>query len=145
MAIPTRLPVLLHNLKSAAAGAASPASNRQAVTTRRTVPEIAKLALIRPTGVIASRTSRRNRRAVNEDGAEVVDVREGRAGGEEIAQRLEKSGGVVVGKQRGRIQRKFARACHGLAIESRTGGILRRAFAAIRAVGIARERRDTAR
>jgi hypothetical protein len=38
------------------------------------------------------RISRRLRRAVNDDGAEVVDVRESRAGAEETARALEKAG-----------------------------------------------------
>src|SRR5712692_8965251 len=49
-------------------------------------------------------------RPVNEDGAEVVDVGPGRSRAQEVAQPLEKSGRVVVGKKGGRIEAKGAGA-----------------------------------
>ena len=50
------------------------------------------VVLICGSRIMELRISRRLRRAVNDDGAEVVDVRESRAGAEETARALEKAG-----------------------------------------------------
>src|SRR5690348_2639806 len=104
--MPTRLVVLLHRRKSATAGAAcsvapAPASATSVVMRRAARQQVAMVGrLIMP----AARNLRDGSRSVNEDRAEVIDVGAGRAGRQEIAERREKAGGIVVGKKRGRIE-----------------------------------------
>ena len=71
----------------------------------------------------AGRISLRRSRAVNEDGAEVVDVGEGRPGGEKIAEPREKRGGVVLGEKGGRIEAGRAGGAlkGGLHLKARNG------------------------
>src|ERR1044072_8466443 len=140
--MPTRLPVLLHRRKSAAAGVVIPIPQANAQTPSMVRRAAAGAVLICGSRVMELRISRRLRRAVNDDGAEVVDVREGRAGAEKTARVLEKGGGIVVGKNRGRFEAEFRRPRGGCPTDQRAGGILRGAGPAIRAVGIGRQRRD---
>src|SRR5947209_11998320 len=125
--MPTRLPVLLHRRKSAAAGAANSRTNALASESipawRHVAPGLLRLAARWATRIICLGISRRFHRTVNEDGTQVIDVREGGAGAEEIAQRFEKSGGVVVGKKRGRIEAKIARPRGGGPIHIGAGGV----------------------
>jgi hypothetical protein len=53
-----------------------------------------------PTGGISREASG----GVNEDGPEVINIREGRSGHQKVAERGEKIGGIVVGQKRGRIE-----------------------------------------
>src|SRR6476469_5850171 len=144
--MPTRLPVLVHRRKSAAAGAANSKANAPA---SQSIPARRRLTRgpIRRFGrwairIIALGISRRFHRAVNEDGTEVIDVGEGGARAEKIVQAREKPGGVVVGKKRGRIEAEFARPRDRDAVHVGAGWVLGRAGAAVGAVGIAGKRRD---
>src|SRR3954454_3942566 len=137
--MPTRPPVLLQRRKSAAAGVANAlAKSAQDASSagQRSARDPMNCTLIPPTRIIRLAISRRFHPTVNEDGPEVIDVREGGARTQEIAQALEKSCGVVVGKKRGRIEAEFLRPRGGFAVHIRSGGILRRAFAAVGAVGV---------
>src|SRR5436309_11154413 len=102
--MPTRLPVLLHKRKSAAAGVANSRANAPASESipapRGTVRGQIRAASNWAIRIIPLPTSRGFHRAVNEDGTEVIDVGESGPGAEEIAQAVEKSSGVVVGKKR---------------------------------------------
>src|SRR6188508_886264 len=145
--MPTRPPVLLHKLKSAAAGLAKLIRNSAqsaSAAGQRNAPDTIRSTLI-PTRIIRLAISRRFHLTVNEDGAEVIDVREGRAWGQEIAQALEEARGVVVGKKRGRIEAEFPCPWCGLAVHNGAGRIRCRAFAAVGAIGIGGERRDALR
>src|SRR3954471_9884845 len=145
--MPTRLPVLLQSRKSAAAGVAKAlASSAQAAssTGQHDAPEAISF-VIPPSRIIPLAISRRLHLAVNEDGAEVIDVRESGTWTQEIAQTFEKTRGVVVGKKRGRIEAKFLRSCGGLAVHVCPGGILRRTFATIGTIGIRGQRSDAVR
>src|SRR2546423_1428276 len=144
--MPTRLPVLLHSRKSAAAGAANSRTNAPASESipapRGGVRGQIRLASRRTIRIIALRTSRGFHLAVNEDGAEVIDVGEGGARAEEIAQALEKSSGIVVGKKGGRIEAEFTCPRGRRAIDVSAGGIVGRTRAAIGAVRVSGQRRD---
>src|ERR1044072_9650405 len=108
--MPTRLPVLLQRRKSAAAGVAKaqPRSAQAASTIGRgNAPDIGTPTLIPPTRIIRLAISRRFRPTVNEDGAEVIDVRECGTRAQQGAPALEEARGVVVGKKRGRIEAGF--------------------------------------
>src|SRR5437764_13805719 len=144
--MPTRLPVLLHRRKSADAGAANSRTSAQASeiipAPRRVARGLTRAAANWAIRIITLRISRWFQPAVNEDGAEVIDVGEGGARAEEMAQAFEKAGGVVVGKKRGRIEAELLGARHGVALHIGAGGIVGRARPTIRAVGIARQCRD---
>ena len=143
--MPTRPPVLLQRLKSAAAGltkARRSSAHAASSIARRRPPDTIRSTLIPPTHIIRLAISRRFRLAVNEDGAEVIDVREGGTRAKQIAQALEEARGVVVGKKRGRIEAELLGPRHGIALHIGAGGIVGRARPAIRAVSIARECRD---
>src|SRR4051812_18337617 len=146
--MPTRPPVLLQRLKSAAAGLTK--ARRSSAQTaknagRRNAPDTIRSTLIPPTHIIRLAISRRFRLAVNEDGAEVIDVREGGTRAKQIAQALEEARGVVVGKKRGRIEAKFPRPQGGLAVDSCAGRIVGRTLAAVSAVCIPSKRRNAVR
>src|SRR3954471_5880356 len=146
--MPTRPPVLLQRLKSAAAGltkARRSSAHAASSIARRRAPDTIRSTLIPPTHIIRLAISRRFRLAVNEDGAEVIDVREGGTRAKQIAQALEEARGVVVGKKRGRIEAKFAGVGGGLTIRSGARRIVGRAFAAVGAIGVGGERRNALR
>src|ERR1043165_5304768 len=143
--MPTRPPVLLHRLKSAAAGlmkAISRSAHRASTVAPGSRPDTIRSTLFPPTRIIRSAISRRFLMTVNENGAEVVDVRERGTRAQQIAQALEETRGVVVGKKRGRIEAELPCPRGGFAVDRRAGRILRRAFAAVGAVGVAGKRRD---
>src|SRR5690348_9993898 len=137
--MPTRLPVLLHRRKSAAAGVANAiGSSAQATSAaRRHAPDTRSPILIPPTRIIRLAISRRFHLAVNEDGAEVIDVGEGWAWDQEIAQALEEARGVVVGKKHGRIEAELLRPRGSFSVHTGSGRILRGTCATIRSVSIA--------
>src|ERR1044072_9181469 len=116
--MPTRLPVLLHRRKSAAAGVI-PIPHANAHAANKVRLQATGRVLIWAGGVMELRISRRLRRAVNDDGAEVVDVRESRAGAQQTARTLEKAGGIVVGKKRGRIEAEFRRSRGSRTVDQR--------------------------
>src|ERR1051325_562961 len=146
--MPTRLPVLLHRLKSAAAGLAKArrsSAQKASVRGQRNAPDTIRSTLFPPTRIIRLAISRRFHVTVNEDGAEVIDVRESGTRTQQVAQAIEEPRGVVVGKKRGRIEAEFPcpRGC--FSVNGGAGRVLCRPLAAISAVGVAGERRDRAR
>src|ERR1051325_1013947 len=146
--MPTRLPVLLHRLKSAAAGwakAIRTSGQRASATGQRNAPATLPSTLIALTRIIRSTISRRFHVTVNEDGAEVIDVGEGGARTQQVAQALEEARGVVVGKKRGRIEAKFLGPGDRLAVDDRPGRVIGRAAPAVRTVGVGGKGRDAAR
>src|ERR1700751_551036 len=154
--MPTRLPVLLHRRKSAAAG---PAVAPRTTATSDNPPSAARVPhRFRP--VLAGapsifvdsakywsavRISLRRSGAVNEDGAEVVDVGEGRPGSEKVAEAREERGGIVFGEKGGRIEAKRATAGAAGAVDEGPGRVIRAPGATIGANGIAGQRRDASR
>src|SRR6476660_6385595 len=144
--MPTLPPVLLQSRKSAAAGVAKAlAKSAQATssTGQRSAPDPMNRTLIPPTRIIRLAISRRFHLTVNEDRPEVIDVGEGGARTQEVAQTFEKACGVVVGKKRGRIEAKFPCPRGGLAVHIGSGRILRRTSATIGTISIAGQRRDS--
>src|ERR1043166_4746509 len=89
----------------------------------------------------AGRISPRCSGPVNEDGAEVVDVGEGRPGGEQIAEPREERGGIVLGKKGGRIEAERAGPRGGGPVDKSPGRVVGAPGAAVGAVGGARQRR----
>src|ERR1043166_3607801 len=84
-------------------------------------------------------------RAVNDNGAKIVDVGARGARLNEIADPGEKFGGGVVRKQRGGTEAARRGWSQGGFVDSGAGGVGRRAAAAVGAVGVAGERRDPRR
>src|SRR5215213_9941862 len=147
--MPTRLPVLLQRRKSALAGAADDSTTNAQTSGSiqcrgRKAPLLTKLAPIRAIRIMPLRISRWFHAAVNEDGAEVIDVREGGTRAQETAHTFEEAGGIVVGKKRGRIEAKFLRARKRPSVDIGAGGVGGRAGAAIGPIGVGGERRDAA-
>src|SRR5688572_9249270 len=144
MAMPTRLPVLLHRRKSAAAGWAKATTPIDAiaaginarVTRHRRGDNRSKSTLMRPGLAMEGGISREGSRTVNEDGPEVINIGEGWSGHQKVPERGEEFGGIVVGQKRGRIEAKGARARRSCAIGEGTGRIGRRAGSSIGSVGI---------
>src|SRR5262245_37229202 len=128
--MPIRLPVLLQRRKSADAGVAKaqPRSAHAAKARRGHAPDPGTPTLIPPARIIRLAISRRFRLTVNEDGAEVIDVRERGTWTQQAAQALEEACGIVVGKKRGRIEADFPCPQGGFAVHDGAGGVLRRAF-----------------
>src|ERR1044072_4283075 len=146
--MPTRLPVLLQSRKSAAAGVVkATARNAQAARSigRRNAPDQTHPTLFPTARIIRLAISRRFHLAVNEDGAEVIDVRECGTRPEQAAQALEEARGVVVGKKRGRSEAESGGLRGGLAVREGTRLVVRRAFSTVGAVGIGGERGDAVR
>src|SRR6185437_4035605 len=83
-----------------------------------------------------ARLSRDGSSPVNDDGAEVVHIGEGRAGNQQVAQRAEKARGIVVGEKRGRIEAARFGAGDRVAVDDGTGGVGGAAGAAVGAVGV---------
>src|ERR1051325_11422045 len=134
MATPTRLPVLLQRRKSASAGCAEQASNA--------VPAAKRTMRLRESGrdeaiIDSARISADCLQAVNDNGAKVVHVGEGGAGFDEVPERREECGRVVVGKKGGRIDAKGPGSADRLAVEHGARRIGRAARAAVGAVGVA--------
>jgi len=84
-------------------------------------------------------------RQVNHDGTKVVDVREGRARDQEVAEPGEEPGRIVVGEKVGGIEAERAGAGERRLVHQGAGGIVRPPRAAVGAVGIAGKRRDAGR
>src|SRR5690242_4809657 len=145
MAMPTRLAVLLQTRKSALAGAAANA----VPTPAQAASAQARRAAHRHPPVVVARlmpggcNGRNGSRFVDENGAEIVDVGGSRPRRQEIAETAEKAGRIVVGKKGGRIEAAASRPRERGFVDQGAGGIVRAADAAIRAVGIARERRNS--
>src|SRR5690348_11402751 len=122
MAIPTRLEVLLHNRKSAAAGPVDEIVSGSAVNApRRRVPVnlfVATARFISKAGSISIGGP------VNDDGAEVRDVGERRAGYEQVADRLEKPRRIVVGEKRGGIEAEPFGPFQGGVVDKGPGGVV---------------------
>src|SRR5690349_21717442 len=83
--------------------------------------------------------SRNGSASVNEDGAEIVHVRESRARHQQVAETSEEFRRIVVGKVCGRIEAKRAGPLGGVAVGKCTGRIGRGTGAAIGAVGVSGE------
>src|SRR5262245_23511871 len=79
---------------------------------------------------------------VNDDRSEVVHVGEGWPGDDQIADPLEKAGGIVVGEKLGRIEAKRPGALQGGGVDGRTGRVGGGAAAPVGAVRVGGERRD---
>ena len=102
MAMPTRLDVLLHSRKSAAAGPVDEMVSGRAANTLATSAPRNLCAMINR--LIPAADSCSIGGPVNEDGAEVGDVGERRAGYEQVADGVEKPRGIVVSEKRGGIE-----------------------------------------
>src|SRR5689334_7817982 len=97
MAMPTRLDVLLHSRKSAAAGPVDAmVSGRAANALATSAPRTLCLTRLIPAADSCSIGG-----PVNDDGAEVGDVGERRTGYEQVANGVEKPRGIVVGEKGG--------------------------------------------
>src|SRR4051794_13875814 len=84
-------------------------------------------------------------RAVNDNGAKIIDVGAGGACLDEIADPGKKTCGVVVRKKMGRIEAKRTGPSQRGFVDSGAGRVVGRARAAIGAVGVAGERRNARR
>ena len=146
--MPTRLPVLLHRRKSAAAGAAKPAQRAGSTTApaaqRASGPTQDRVLIwryphhrLRISRRFHGLSTRMARKSLT-----LVKVGPGR---EQVAQALEKACGIVVGKKRGRIEAEFPRPRGGVAVHEGARRVLGRARAAVGAVGVGGERRDAVR
>src|SRR5262249_8440996 len=80
--------------------------------------------------------------SVNEDRAEIVDIGVSRSGLKQVAQAFEKTGRIVFGKKRGRIQAKIKRPGQRGVVDKSTGRIIRATAAPVSAVGVARDGSD---
>src|SRR5215472_8842233 len=138
MAMPTRLDVLLHRRKSAAAG---PVDKRVSGRAANTLANSATLNLFATMPrLIPSVDSFSIGGPVNDDGAEVGDVGERRTGYEQVADRLEKPRRIVVGEKRGGIEAKVFGPRQGRVVEKGTGRVVRPAPAAVGSIGVGGKR-----
>src|SRR5690242_2941194 len=114
MAMPTRLGVLLHRRKSAAAGPVEEMmSGSAAIELASSAPPNLFATMGR---LIEDAGSFSIGGAVNDEGAEVRDVGERRPGYEQVADGVEKPRRIVVGEKRGGIEAE--------PLGSRQGGIV---------------------
>src|ERR1700761_6392510 len=142
--MPTRLEVLLHNRKSAAAGRAEATSVAAASAQSTSAPATLWGKLTRRiSGSIPplKPDSGSKPGSVNDNGAEVGDVGERRAGREQVADAVEKPRGIVVGKKRGRIEAVRLGPCQGRIVDKGASRVVRPAATAVGAVGVGRKRR----
>src|SRR6516164_4276739 len=128
MAIPTRLDVLLHNRKSAAAGTAdamSPASAKSAseMILNRVVMRAPRFCL--------------DSGSIDEDGTKIVDVGIGWPRPKQVAQPREKPPGIVVRKKEGGIEAERPSALSAVGGHERPRRVVRFPRPAIGAIGIA--------
>src|ERR1700733_4311678 len=128
MAIPTRLAVLLQRRKSAAAGLADPA--RAKIVTIVSTSTLAAVLEKFPC-LIATSESASTGWPVNDNGAEVGDVGKRRTGREQIADAVEKPGGIVVGEKIGGIEAGGLGALQSGVVDKRPGRVVGAATAAI--------------
>src|SRR5438093_902079 len=143
MAMPTWLGVLLHSLKSAAAGDA--ASSMPAVSAPAAIRGAARRNVAMVESAIMLGDFRNMSWRVNDDGAKIIDVGGGGSRAEQIAEARKKLGGIVVGEKGGRIEAVCPGARHRGFVDQRAGRIIRAAGAAVGAVGVAGERRNSPR
>src|SRR5262245_1350685 len=137
--MPTRLPVLLHRRKSAAAALTSAVSTVPAMSACRTT-----IGGCQPNGAcdLAWRISLIVSRPVNEYGTEIIDIRESWPRRHQAPQAGKKSGRIVVGEKRGRIEAESGRPGGVGRFHVGPGGVPRTAAAPVGTVGIGRKRRD---
>src|SRR3984885_10313944 len=140
MAMPMRPAVLLQSRKSAAAG-------RVDETRTSTTSVLNSAAPAASLGRIACLISRSNspsrHRSVNDDGAEISDVRKRRTRHEEIADAVEKPRGIVVGEKGGGIEAGGSGPYYGGFVDKGAGRVIRAAAAAVGSVGIGGHGRDS--
>src|ERR1700676_3720741 len=137
--MPTRLAVLLQSRKSAAAG---PAETNSANATTAPKTSAPAAVLVKIPRLISGADSASNRWSVNDNGAEVGDVGERRAGREQIADAVEKPRGIVVGEKRGGNEAgRFGPRQAGI-VDKGAGRVVRLAPAAVGSVGVGGKRRD---
>src|SRR4029077_11492452 len=141
MAMPTRLDVLLHRRKSAAAGPADEmVSGSAAIALANSAPRNLFATMTR---LISNAESFSIGGRVNDDGAKVGDVGERRAGYEQIADGVEKPRGIVVGEKRGGIEAKPFGPYQGRIVDKGPGRVVRQAPAAVGSIGIGGEGGNT--
>src|SRR5215813_9851239 len=136
--MPTRLEVLLHRRKSAAAGCVSAASRMPVRSEHRAVMVI-RAVQNRVPFLPSRRLSLNPLRSVNENSTEIIDVREGRARHQKVTQGTEKGGRIVVGEKGGRIEAKGPGAFGRRGVDKSPCRIVRAAAAAVGSIGIAGE------
>src|SRR6516165_7275803 len=136
MAMPTRLDVLLHSRKSAAAGAVDEMMSGSAATALAKSPPRTRFATI--TRLISSADSFSIGAPVNDDGAKVGHVGERRARYEQVADDVEKPRGIVVGEKRGGIEAEPFGPNQGRIVDKGPGWVIRPAPTAIGSICIGR-------
>src|SRR6516162_9097352 len=133
MAMPTRLDVLLHKRKSAAAGPVDTVSGSAANALAKSAPRNQFATITR---LIPSADSFSIGGSVNDDGAEVGDVGERRAGYEQVADGVEKPRGIVVGEKRGGNEAEPFSPFKGRIVDKGPGRVVWPAPAAIGSIGV---------
>src|SRR6516225_6258973 len=136
MAMPTRLDVLLHKRKSAAAGPVDTVSGSAANALAKSAPRNQFATITR---LIPSADSFSIDGPVNDDGAEVGDVGERRAGYEQVADSVEKPRGIVVGEKRGGNEAEPFGPCQGRIVDKSASRVVGSALAAVGSIGISRQ------
>src|SRR3954471_9481392 len=151
--MPTRLPVLLHKWKSAWAVPGS-SRNAAAASTARTDGGKGKRKRLTCLRTVFWRVSGfgclgagigKPLGSVNDNGAKIIDVGARGACLDEIADPGKKTCGVVVRKKMGRIEAKRTGPFQRGFVDSGPGRVVGRARAAIGAIGVAGQRRNTRR
>src|ERR1700720_2537748 len=136
MAMPTRLDVLLHRRKSAAAGPVDEmVSGSAAIALANSAPRDLFTTMTR---LIPNAESVSIGGRVNDDGAKVGDVGERRAGYEQIADGVEKPRGIVVGEKRGGIEAEPFGPYQRRIVDKGPGRVVRQASAGGGSIGIGR-------
>src|SRR5215469_9289129 len=135
MAMPTRLDVLLHKRKSAAAGPVDMVSGSAANALAKSAPrnQFATITRLIPNADSVSIDG-----PVNDDGAKVGDVGERRARYEQVADDVEKPRGIVVGEKRGGIEAEPFGPNQGRIVDKGSGRVVRPASAAVGSICIGR-------
>src|SRR5215471_20702439 len=134
--MPTRLGVLLHRRKSAAAGPVDKmVSGSAANALANSAPPNLFAAMTR---LIQNADSFSIGGPVNEGGAKVGDVGERRARYEQVADDVEKPRGIVVGEKRGGIEAEPFGPNQGRTVDKGSGRVVRPASAAVGSICIGR-------
>src|SRR5262249_36794216 len=134
MAMPTRLEVLLHRRKSAAAGPVDKMVSGSAATALANSAPRTLFATM--TWLITKADSVSIGGPVNDDGAKVGDVGERRAGYEQVAHGVEKPRGIVVGEKRGGNEAEPFGPHQGRIVDKGSGRGVWLALAAIGSIAI---------
>src|SRR5215471_20922546 len=135
--MPTRLGVLLHRRKSAAAGPVDKmVSGSAANALANSAPPNLFAAMTR---LIQNADSFSIGGPVNEGGAKVGDVGERRARYEQVADSVEKPRGIVVGEKRGGIEAEPFGPYHGCIVDKSASRVVGSALAAVGSIGISRQ------